>query len=227
MRSRILDSFLGRRDPKTGNRNPADSDYRRALLMPDDADWRGRFHLTDHVLEPSDIRADATPPDGPFVAVTNWQQFVMPREQQSPAERLGLDVPEEPQGEVVAEFMTEYPHLIVMNDEAHHVHGKRTVRADELVWRRFMDAPMSGCAGGTARTPACSCKSTFPQRPTTDPGRAARRDEATKAAPPSRSLERFQHRRRAETMAKRSFRDRLLKGAVASSRPWRRAAFLV
>src|SRR5437764_7639474 len=34
--------------------------------------------------------------------------------------------------------MTTYPDLIVMNDEARHVHGKKTAKADELIWRRFM-----------------------------------------------------------------------------------------
>jgi type III restriction enzyme len=139
VRSRILDSFRGRRDPKTGNRNPADSDYRRSLFMPDDMHWRGRFNLLDAILAPEDIRSNSTPPDGPFVAVVNWQQFVMPREKESLAEQLGLVSFEEPQGEVIADFMTEYPDLVIMNDEAHHVHGKKTARADELVWRRFMD----------------------------------------------------------------------------------------
>lgn len=139
VRSRILDSFLGRRDPKTGNRNPADSDYRKSLFMPDESHWRGRFHLLDSVLAPEDIRNNTSPPDGPFVAVTNWQQFVLPKDKESLAEQLGLVTPEEPQGEIVADFMTTYPDLIVMNDEAHHVHGKKTVRADELVWRKFMD----------------------------------------------------------------------------------------
>ena len=141
VRSRILDSFRGRRDPKTGNRNPGDSDYRRPLFMPADMHWRGRFNLLDSVLSPDDIRSNTTPPDGPFVAIVNWQQFVMQKdkEKESIAEQLGLVSFEEPQGEVIADFMTEYPDLVIMNDEAHHVHGKKTAKADELVWRRFMD----------------------------------------------------------------------------------------
>ena len=136
VRNRILDSFLGRRDPKTGSRDPATADLKRPLFMPEDADWRARFYL--NVLEPDDIRSNATPPDGPFVAITNWQQFALPKDKKSLAEELGLEIPDEPQGEVVADFMTEYPDLIVMNDEAHHVHGKQTAKSDELVWRRFM-----------------------------------------------------------------------------------------
>ena len=134
--NRILDSFNGKRDPETGNRDRNTSDYKRHLFMPDDARWRGRFHL--EVLEPDEIRSNSSPPDGPFVAVINWQQFVLAKDKESVAERVGLSIPEEPRGEVIADFMTAYPDLVVMNDEAHHVHGKKTTGADELVWRKFM-----------------------------------------------------------------------------------------
>lgn len=137
VRNRILDSFLGRRDPKTGSRDPAAADFRRPLFMPDSVDWRGRWHL--EVYQPQDLRANATPTDAPFVAVTNWQQFAMPKEKLSLAEQLGLADLDDPQGEVIADFMTEHPDLVVLNDEAHHVHGKKTAKAEELVWRRFMD----------------------------------------------------------------------------------------
>ncbi|MCI0363248.1 MAG: DEAD/DEAH box helicase family protein [Phycisphaerales bacterium] len=136
--NRLLDSFKGKRDPKTGNRDFEGSDYKRPLFMPDDAHWRGRFHLLQTVLEPSEIRANANPPDGPFVAIINWQQFKLDDGEPSLAEQIGLSIPEQPQGEIVADFLTEYPDLIIMNDEAHHVHGKKTARSDELVWRKFM-----------------------------------------------------------------------------------------
>jgi type III restriction enzyme len=134
--NRLLDSFNGKRDPKTGNRDPATSDYKRQLFMPQDPRWKDQFHL--EILEPDDIRNNTSPPDGPFVALTNWQQFVMAKDKESLAEQIGLSIPEEPRGEVIADFMTAYPDLVVMNDEAHHVHGKKTARADELVWRKFM-----------------------------------------------------------------------------------------
>jgi type III restriction enzyme len=139
VRDRILDSFKGKRDARTGERDPARSDYRLPLFMPDSVEWRGRFALLDNVLEPSDIRANASPPDAPFVAITNWQQFRLAKDNLSLAEQLGLATVEEPQGEVIAEFFTEYPDLIVLNDEAHHVHGKKTAKAEELIWRHFMD----------------------------------------------------------------------------------------
>jgi type III restriction enzyme len=117
---------------------PDTSDYRRPLFMLETLDWRGRFALLDNVLQPGDIRSNTSPPDAPFVAITNWQQFIMPKDKLSLAEELGLAELDDPQGEVIADFMTEYPDLIILNDEAHHVHGKKTAKADELVWRRFM-----------------------------------------------------------------------------------------
>lgn len=139
VRNRILDSILGKRDFATGARNPSTADFRRPLFIPDSVEWRGRFALLDNVLQPSDIRANTSPPDAPFIAITNWQQFAMAKDNLSLAEQIGLASSEEPQGEIIADFLTEYPDLIVLNDEAHHVHGKKTAKAEELVWRRFMD----------------------------------------------------------------------------------------
>ena len=42
-------------------------------------------------------------------------------------------------GEIIADFLSEYPDLIIMNDEAHHVHGKKAATGEELVWRQFMN----------------------------------------------------------------------------------------
>lgn len=136
--NRILDSFKGKRDLKTGSRRPETSDYKRSMFIPDGAHWRDRFHLD--VLEPDDVKPNTTPPDGPFVFITNWQQFRL----KSTASNLwdqftGADVEEMPRGEIIADFLSEYPDLVVMNDEAHHVHGKKAATGDELVWRQFMN----------------------------------------------------------------------------------------
>ena len=68
--NRLLDSFKGKRDVKTGNRNPETSDYKKSLLMPEGANWRERFHLD--ILEPRDIQPNINPLEGPFVFITNW-----------------------------------------------------------------------------------------------------------------------------------------------------------
>jgi len=135
--NRLLDSFKGKRDPRTDRRDPATSDYQRTLFMPEGARWRDRFHL--EILEPEDVRANTTPPEGPFVFLTNWQQFRLSKGKPGLWEQYtGEDVEEQPRGEVIADFLSEYPDLVVMNDEAHHVHGKKTAKNEELVWRRFM-----------------------------------------------------------------------------------------
>jgi len=136
--NRLLDSFKGKRDLKTSQRDPATSDYARSLFMPEGTRWRDQFHLD--IYEPSDVRANTTPPNDPFVLLTNWQQFVLRKEASSLWEQwTGEDVEEQPRGEIIADFLSEFPDLVVMNDEAHHVHGKKTVRDEELVWRRFME----------------------------------------------------------------------------------------
>jgi len=142
--NRLLDSFKGKRDPQTGNRDPETSDRVRELFMPSTTAWRDRFHID--ILEPSEVRANTEPPDGPFVFLTNWQQFRLSPDKESLWDQYtGGDVEEQPRGEVIADFLTEFPDLVIMNDEAHHVHGKkpRTTRRtggdDYLVWRQFMD----------------------------------------------------------------------------------------
>jgi len=136
--NRLLDSFKGKRDPKTEMRNPETSDYKRSLFMPDGANWRDRLHL--ELLEPSDVQPNTTPPDGPFVFITNWQQFRLKTDAQNLwAQYTGEDVEEMPRGEVILDFLSQYSDLIIMNDEAHHVHGKKRATGEELVWRKFMN----------------------------------------------------------------------------------------
>jgi len=132
--NRLLDSFKGKRDPKTGLRDPSTSDYARPLFIPER--WRANFHM--EILEPSDLRPNTTPPDGPFVFITNWQQFRLKKDSTSLWEELtGEDIEEEPRGEIIADFLSEFSDIIIMNDEAHHVHAKKD-KGEELVWRRFI-----------------------------------------------------------------------------------------
>jgi type III restriction enzyme len=136
--NRLLDSFKGKRDLKTDTRRPETSDYKRSLFMPEGAHWRDRFHLD--ILEPNDVKPNTTPPDGPFAFITNWQQFRLKSSAVSLWDQYtGADVEEMPRGEIIADFLSEYPDMVIMNDEAHHVHGKKTVTGEELVWRQFMN----------------------------------------------------------------------------------------
>ena len=134
--NRLLDMFLGKHDPKTGNRDKSKSDFERPLFMPDGERFRNRFHL--RVLEPADIRPNFTPPDEPFVYITNWQQFRLNESSNLWDQLTGADVEEQPRGEIIADFLSEYSDLIIFNDEAHHVHGAKTAKGEELVWRKFL-----------------------------------------------------------------------------------------
>ncbi len=134
--NRLLDMFLGKHDPKTGNRDKSKSDFEKSLFMPEGERFRNRFHL--QILEPADIRPNLTPPEEPFVYITNWQQFRL-RESSNLWDQLtGADVEEQPRGEIISDFLSEYQDLIIFNDEAHHVHGAKTAKGEELVWRKFL-----------------------------------------------------------------------------------------
>ncbi len=136
--NRLLDSFKGKRNLKTDSRMPETSDYKRSLFMPEGSHWRDRFHID--ILEPKDVNSNTTPPDGPFVFITNWQQFRLKSSASNLWDKFtGADVEEMPRGEIIADFLSEYPDLVIMNDEAHHVHGKKSATGDELVWRQFMN----------------------------------------------------------------------------------------
>lgn len=136
--NRLLDMFLGKHDVKTGNRDKSKSDFERPLFMPEGERWRNRFNL--RILEPSDIRPNLTPPDEPFVYITNWQQFRLNEATNLWDQLTGADAEEQPRGEIIADFLSEYPDLIIFNDEAHHVHGAKTAKGEELVWRKFLTA---------------------------------------------------------------------------------------
>ena len=134
--NRLLDMFLGKHDPKTGNRDKSKSDFERPLFIPEGERFRNRFHL--QVLESADIRPNFTPPDEPFVYITNWQQFRLNESSNLWDQLTGADVEEQPRGEIIADFLSEYSDLIIFNDEAHHVHGAKTAKGEELVWRKFL-----------------------------------------------------------------------------------------
>jgi type III restriction enzyme len=136
--NRLLDSFKGKRD-RHGNRDPKASDYEKELFIPSGAQWRGLFHLHRELLVRDDVRANMPAVDGAFIYLTNWQQFRLKNDKANLWDQMvGEDMAEQPRGEIIADFLSEFPDLVVMNDEAHHVHNKTTQGSDELVWRRFV-----------------------------------------------------------------------------------------
>jgi type III restriction enzyme len=132
---RLLDAMKGRKDIN-GNRDPHLADIQNPLFMPEG--WRPNFFLS--ILEPDDVRPNSAFPEGPFIFLTNWQQFSMSKDPESLWEKMtGGEIGELPRGDFLAEALSEFSSLNIMNDEAHHVHiykGKEENR--ELVWRRFI-----------------------------------------------------------------------------------------
>jgi len=116
-------------------------DLSQPLFIPPGIRWRDRFYF--ELYQPSDFRENLTLTDGSFLVVTNWQQFRFSNDEPSLWEDLLGEREEVPKAEIIADLMTEYPDICVMNDEAHHVHATKrpnptTKTNEELIWRRFM-----------------------------------------------------------------------------------------
>jgi type III restriction enzyme len=118
-----------------------EKDWQRPLFMPPGSRWRDRFYLEKYT--PNDFRDNLTLTDGPFLMVTNWQQFRFAKDDPSLWEEFMGEREETPKAEIIADLLTEYPDLCILNDEAHHVHAAKrpnptTQKDEELIWRRFM-----------------------------------------------------------------------------------------
>jgi type III restriction enzyme len=133
--NRLLDATKGHRDPVRNSRDPNTADMRKTLFVPEA--WRSKFSI--QILEPLDVRPNTTPPDGPFAFLTNWQQFVLRKDSESVWEELtGAEIEEQPRGEFLLDYFASYPDLVIMNDEAHHLHMTKGEVQEELVWRKFI-----------------------------------------------------------------------------------------
>lgn len=119
----------------------SDADMNRDLFMPNGVRWRDRFHF--EIYKPSDFRENLTITDGAFIAITNWQQFRFSNDDPSLWEEFTGEREDTPKAEIIADLLTEYPNICVLNDEAHHVHATKrpslkSKKDEELIWRRFM-----------------------------------------------------------------------------------------
>ncbi len=135
--NRLLDAFKGRRNPETSSRDISTADFNNPLFIP--PNLKNKFSI--EILKPLDVRPNTTPPEGPFVFVTNWQQFTLKKDKDSLWEQFtGEEVGEQPRGEFLAEYLSEFENIVIMNDEAHHVHSSKSAQNEELVWRKFINA---------------------------------------------------------------------------------------
>lgn len=131
VQKRILDSV------KLGG----DADINKDLFMPSGVRWRDRFHF--ELYTPTDFRENLTLTEDSFLAVTNWQQFRFSSDSPSLWEEFLGEMEETPKAEIIADLLSEYPDICILNDEAHHVHATKrpnptTGNDEELIWRRFM-----------------------------------------------------------------------------------------
>lgn len=133
--NRLLDAMKGHRDPEHNSRDPNTADIRKPLFVPEA--WRNKFNI--QILEPFDVRPNTPPPEGPFAFLTNWQQFVLRKDDESLWEQMtGAEIGEQPRGDFLLDYFASYSDLVVMNDEAHHLHMTKGEVQEELVWRKFI-----------------------------------------------------------------------------------------
>src|SRR3989442_7676933 len=140
---RLLDSFLGKLDPASGNRDPETSDYRRDLFVP--PAWRNAFH--PEVLTKDDVRPNAPPPAAPFVLRTNWHRLTPATGEPNLWESMTGELSGD--NERVATFLsylTDFPDLVVFNDEAHHIHRIKKLKGggeaieDIVIWGHAVES---------------------------------------------------------------------------------------
>lgn len=120
---RLLDSFRGRKSAD-GKRMPATADLHRSLFMPDA--WRDDFHL--RIFSKEDLQESTPLTESPFLLITNWHQLMDTTKQRGDtlAESLGIDMKSDTislRVERFMNFLTFNNDLVIINDEAHHVHN--------------------------------------------------------------------------------------------------------
>jgi type III restriction enzyme len=134
---RLLDSFLGRKTTE-GKRQPLTADIRNPLFMPDA--WRDDFNLK--IFSKEDLQESAPLTESPFLLITNWHQLMDTTKQRNEtlAENLGLDMKSDTVSHRVERFMsflTFNDDLIIINDEAHHVHN--ATDAEQKRWQESIE----------------------------------------------------------------------------------------
>ena len=134
---RLLDSFLGKKT-QDGKRQPHTADIKKSVFMPEN--WKDEFNL--RVYSKEELQESSPVTDNPFVLITNWHQLMDTTRQRDDtlAEDLGLDMKSDSVSLRVERFMnflTYNNDLIVINDEAHHVHS--ATDAEQKRWQESIE----------------------------------------------------------------------------------------
>ena len=137
---RLLDSFLGKKSQE-GKRQPNTADIKKSVFMPED--WRDEFNLK--IFSKEDLQESSPVTESPFVLVTNWHQLTDTTKQKEDtlAEDIGIDMKSDSislRVERFMNFLTYNNDLIVINDEAHHVHN--ATDAEQKRWQESIELLM-------------------------------------------------------------------------------------
>lgn len=133
---RLLDSFLGKK--RNGKRLPMTADLKKSLFMPDNL--RQDFDL--RIFSKEDLQESTPFTESPFILITNWHQLMdTSREKEiTLAEDLGIesrDASISQRVERFMDFLTYNGDLMVINDEAHHVHNASD--AEQKRWQESIE----------------------------------------------------------------------------------------
>lgn len=133
---RLLDSFLGKK--RNGKRQSMTADLKKSLFMPEN--MRQDFDL--RIFSKEDLQENTPFRDSPFLLITNWHQLMdTSREKEiTLAEDLGIESRENTVSQRVERFMdflTYNGDLMVINDEAHHVHNASD--AEQKRWQESIE----------------------------------------------------------------------------------------
>lgn len=134
---RLLDSFLGKKN-ESGKRQPFTADINKELFMPEDL--RAEFNL--RVFKKEDLQEGSPITEVPFILITNWHQLMdsTKRRVNTLSEDIGIEMKSDTISLRVDRFMnflTYNNDLIVINDEAHHVHNVSD--AEQKRWQESVE----------------------------------------------------------------------------------------
>ena len=137
---RLLDSFLGKKSQE-GKRQPDTADIKKVVFMPED--WRDDFNLK--IFSKEDLQESSPITESPFILITNWHQLMDTTKQKEDtlAENIGIDMKSDSislRVERFMNFLTYNNDLIVINDEAHHVHN--ATDAEQKRWQESIEMLM-------------------------------------------------------------------------------------
>ncbi|MDD1745193.1 MAG: DEAD/DEAH box helicase family protein [Candidatus Methanoperedens sp.] len=133
---RLLDSFLGKK--RNGKRLPMTADLKKSLFMPDNL--RQGFDL--RIFSKEDLQENTPFTESPFILITNWHQLMDTSRQKeiTLAEDIGIesrDATVSQRVERFMDFLTYNGDLMVINDEAHHVHNASD--AEQKRWQESIE----------------------------------------------------------------------------------------